>query len=298
MSKVDLTQNTPEWHAWRATGLGASLCSAIMGNNPWRSKFRTWQELVGEVPVFKGNAATERGHRLEPHARSLYNIAYGHYSQPACYVYDELPFILASLDGISRNGKRVLEVKCPGWKTFAKIRETREIPAYYRDNCQQQLLCSNADVLDFFVYYPGEEHISIEVFPDESRMVEIVETLSEFWKWVINKEWPGERPDESVLIDDPEAEPIFTKYRELLDERDKLKADLQDINYKLDLYKQQVLDFSDSGNCHGYGLKIVEKGRKGFVDYESLLKSHNISAEEKEKFRKADCYWLEIKVDK
>jgi len=295
MGRVELEQGSQDWLDYRLTGVGASECSAVMGNNPWKSAFRLWQEIMGEVGPPPTNDAMARGIRLEPEARSLYNLTYGHKMQPACYECDELPFIRASLDGISKDGKRALEIKCPGLNTFEKISDTMEVPSYYLDNCQQQILCSNVDALDFYVYFPGKEPLLIEVLPNEEHISMIIEKVTEFWGWVLAKEWPGVRPDYSLLIDDPVAQPVFSEYLSLLHKRNELTCRIKAVDEAMKELKPKVLDFSDSGPCHGFGLKIVERSRKGNVNYEKLCKERGITDSEKESYRKGETHWLEIK---
>lgn len=41
--------NTPEWHAARATGIGASEAAAVLGLSPWESEYSLWQRKAGRI---------------------------------------------------------------------------------------------------------------------------------------------------------------------------------------------------------------------------------------------------------
>lgn len=55
-----------EWHALRAKGIGGTEAPIISGLNPYRSKYSLWMEKSGRIErEFKSNGAMEWGRRLE-----------------------------------------------------------------------------------------------------------------------------------------------------------------------------------------------------------------------------------------
>lgn len=73
MSAVLLGQavhDTPEWHALRAGGIGASEIAAVVGMSPYVSAFQLWHIKKGNLPGQKTKAHMGWGHRLEPVVRN------------------------------------------------------------------------------------------------------------------------------------------------------------------------------------------------------------------------------------
>ena len=139
MKIIKLEQGSPEWLSWRKMVITATDASIIMGNNPWDTPYSCWQRKLGLIEEKKSNEAMERGKRLEPEARDKFNALHGFNMEPAVVESTEHEFLGASLDGITLLGGMLLEIKCGGSKLH-DMAVRGEIPAYYRDQMQHQLL--------------------------------------------------------------------------------------------------------------------------------------------------------------
>lgn len=69
---------SPEWLAFRRTGIGASEVGSVLGVNPWKSAVDVWLEKQGRVPPFEGNNATYWGQRLEDIVAQEYSLRTGY----------------------------------------------------------------------------------------------------------------------------------------------------------------------------------------------------------------------------
>jgi putative phage-type endonuclease len=58
----DLSPGNPAWQ----TVMTASKVASVLGLSPYASRFTLWHQMAGWVPLDPPNAATDRGHRLEP----------------------------------------------------------------------------------------------------------------------------------------------------------------------------------------------------------------------------------------
>ena len=162
-----LDQGTRDWLDWRRGVIGASEAGTIMGENPWSSAEYLMKEKLGLVPEFTGNDATREGQRLEPEARK--KVAKHHKaSLRATIVQDgELPFLAASLDGITRDNEAVYEIKC-GQKGYERTERTRRPPDYNRAQLQHILMITGMDFMHFAAYRPGKPLIILKIGRNES----------------------------------------------------------------------------------------------------------------------------------
>lgn len=54
---IRMDVGSPEWLAYRRTGIGASEVGSVLGVCPWKSPVDVWLEKMGRVPPFEGNNA-------------------------------------------------------------------------------------------------------------------------------------------------------------------------------------------------------------------------------------------------
>ena len=170
MKEINLTQGTPIWHYFRRTHIGASDISAAIGCNPWRSSYDLWIEKTVKDVKVEENDAMRRGTEMEVPARELYEKLKGESFQPIVCEHDTICYLSASLDGISLDRKRALEIKC-GEKSF-KMAKEGIIPDYYQYQCQQIYLVTDCETLDYMAFN-GSDHIIIPV----ERNDEMIENI-------------------------------------------------------------------------------------------------------------------------
>lgn len=177
---VELEQDTDQWLDWRMSGITATDASIIMGDNPYEDIDTLFSVKAGlAASQFKMNDAIQRGKDLEPLVRAKVNNHFQENFQPACVQNIKYDFMLASLDGISADGRIILEIKCPsGFGTHKKNIE--DIPAYYATQVQYQLLCTGADYAVFTSYYAGDMRFSY-IYADLKFQKELISNVTDFW---------------------------------------------------------------------------------------------------------------------
>lgn len=185
MKRLDLAQNTPEWHAWRRDRLGGSDVPAVLGISPFEDHTRA-SVLAAKVHGRERpqNGAMYRGTVLEPHARDLYQRRFRTVARPACVEMDGCPWAAASLDGLCTNGAEVpgerldwlVEIKCGSWELHGRTLAGEPPPDYYAAQVQWQLLVSGLGLCDFASFNPGERFTPSAALPwDEWRMLPVAE---------------------------------------------------------------------------------------------------------------------------
>src|SRR5688572_30595162 len=109
---VALVERTTAWWEWRRGGIGSSDAATILGEKPAKSAERLLFEKQ-QPPKDSGRSFTRaRGAALERAARAHYCREVGCTVEPACLQSVARPWQRASLDGISADGERVVEIKC------------------------------------------------------------------------------------------------------------------------------------------------------------------------------------------
>jgi putative phage-type endonuclease len=275
MKIINLEQGSQEWLSWRKTVITATDCSCIMGNNPWTTENKCWQRKLGLIPEQKSNEAMERGKRLEPEARAHFNERYGFDMNPEVVESSEFNFLGASLDGISESGYTILEIKCGGSKLHS-MASKGEIPQYYLDQMQHQLLVTGASKC-FYYSYDGTDGICIEVFPEPEFKEKFMPKAREFWRCIAFNEPP---PLQDSDYDDKNHD---LDLQEDLKAYEELAIAIKALEEKKDLRRKKIIERcgDQSSICHGN--KIMKMTMRGRVDYEQIPEIKNLDLE---KYRK------------
>lgn len=196
MKIVSVKQNGKEWREWRGKGLGASDAPIIMGESPYQTPFELWLDKTGLRKRPEPNqyqlAAMQRGVRLEPVAREMFEAKMGRKFEALSAEHDVHDFMRASFDGINLEARALIEIKCPGKEAHAKALKG-EVPKYYYSQVQQQLLIAG-DLVDrgYYVSWDGESKdlVIVEVPHNKEHQAKLVEACTDFWKRITEKVLP------------------------------------------------------------------------------------------------------------
>ncbi len=185
METHNLTQGTPEWHAFRANHYNASDAPAMMGVSPYKTRGQLMKErATGVVPEV--DAATQRrfddGHRFEALARTIAEGIIGEELYPVVGSFGNLA---ASFDGLNMLETIVFEHKMIN-EEIRKCSAASELPIYYRIQMEQQLLVSGAEKVLFMASkWAGDELVEEKHFfyePDGSLQEQIIAGWAQFEK--------------------------------------------------------------------------------------------------------------------
>jgi putative phage-type endonuclease len=184
--RVPLVQGTPAWLEWRSHGIGASDAPTLMGENPFAT--RDWlmrNKLANGTPrPGKGRRAGDNrmalGVSLEPEARAYYCRTVGERLEPVCLESTERPWLRASLDGLSAEGDRVVEIKC-GQAAYAHTVLTGQPPEYYYGQLQHVLAVTGLSAIDFVCYFPPLSPICITIQRDDGYIEQLLRKEEAFW---------------------------------------------------------------------------------------------------------------------
>ena len=149
----NLVQGSEVWHELRANHFTASEAPAMMGE----SKYKGRTALMNEKKGVKENVSDhlqklfDKGHETEDKARELLEFETMETYKPlVCTLEVEGLPLLASLDGISEDGKTVFEHKLWNETLAENVRRQALDPTYYWQ-LEQQLLVADAERALFVV---------------------------------------------------------------------------------------------------------------------------------------------------
>ena len=120
------------------------------------------------------------GLRLEPEARAYYGRTVGEGVEPVCLESTERPWLRASLDGLSAEGDRVVEIKC-GRGAYWRTAQTGQPPEYYYGQLQHVLAVTGLSAIDFVCYFPPESPICVSIQRDDAYIAELLKKEEAFW---------------------------------------------------------------------------------------------------------------------
>ena len=262
MKEIKLDQGSQEWLSWRKTVITATDASVIMGNNPWTTPYACWQRKLGLVEEKQSNEAMERGKKLEPSARAQFIQDFGIAMVPMVVESTEFDFLGASLDGISELGNILLEIKCGGSKLHAMAAKG-EIPEYYKDQMQHQLIVTGAERC-YYYSYDGTDGICIEVFPDPAFKESFIPKARDFWRCVALGEAPPlEDSDYRDMNGDMSWKTIADNYKEIC-------MQIKSLEEQKESYRKGLMKLSGDMPCLGEGVRLTKTMMKGRVDYDSI----------------------------
>lgn len=182
--RVHLDQGSDEWLAWRVQGVGASEAPAVMGENPWKSRVELLADKCGLSRRSDGSAAMSFGTAKEPEARSQYVAMLGIPVEPVCVQSVRRDWLRASLDGLSADGRSVVEIKC-GKSVYATTARTKRPPRYYVGQLQHILAVTELEAIDFWCYWPGMPNVHVKVARDDAYIRRLLDAEAAFWSEVL-----------------------------------------------------------------------------------------------------------------
>jgi putative phage-type endonuclease len=199
-----MIQDSPEWHQWRLSGVGASEIASILGLCPYGgTPYKVWQVKTKRAKGFEGNSFTEHGKETEAKARARYELISMEDMPPACATHPKYNYLIASLDGWNPELKKILEIKCPKGLSTIEAASAGKVIDHYIPQVQHQLLVTGADAVDFFVYHEesGRDAL-VTVYPDLALQAQILLRVGKFWRDHVLADVPPPLTEEDVKVTD------------------------------------------------------------------------------------------------
>ena len=147
-------QRSPEWFEMRKGGITATGITAINGSSPYKTAYRLWAELTGQVGEQEVGPAAQRGQLLEQAVADYYTAETGKKLRKSNGIVrlKEHPWAMASLDRtIVGDTDGLVEIKTSTsnrWQLYP-------VPPEYVDQVQWQMFITGASYCDVAVLLSG-----------------------------------------------------------------------------------------------------------------------------------------------
>ena len=151
---VSAPQRSPEWFEMRKGGITATGITAINGTSPYKTAYRLWAELTGQVGEQEVGPAAQRGQLLEQAVADYYTAETGKKLRKSNGIVrlKEFPWAMASLDRtIVGDTTGLVEIKTSTssrWQLYP-------VPPEYVDQVQWQMFITGAEYCDVAVLLSG-----------------------------------------------------------------------------------------------------------------------------------------------
>jgi len=151
---ISAPQRSPEWFEIRKGGITATGITAINGTSPYKTAYRLWAELTGQVGEQAAGAAAQRGQLLEQAVADYYTAETGKKLRKSNGIVrlKEHPWAMASLDRtIVGDPEGLVEIKTSTssrWQLYP-------VPPEYVDQVQWQMFVTGAKYADVAVLLSG-----------------------------------------------------------------------------------------------------------------------------------------------
>lgn len=280
-----LEQGSPEWHEFRRTHIGASETAAIMGKSSWATASDILERKISGI-IEPPNYAMKRGTALEPKIRAMAEEQLEMKFEPCVVTSDQFPWMSASLDGLSESQKDIIEVKCGSESQFENAKKG-VVPEHYEIQMQHQMFVARVSHCWFVTYYQEEIAIVKVQRWETQHMLDMVETLANFWHRLRAK--MKEFKPTTMSVPEEISFVTFTHERgsRILAEMLEICAREKEDKARKELLKEELYEIAPQQNFVLDNVKFVRSQRSSY-DY-NAMEADGIDLE---KYKKAgEPFW-------
>jgi putative phage-type endonuclease len=279
-----------EWLAWRKEGIGGSDAPIIMEVSPWKTIGELYEDKVAkEIVDSPPNFQQERGIRMEPRIRSLFEILANESYETALLVMDQFPFMRVSLDGRSANREVIIEIKVSGKADWTASKEHGIVPKKYYPQIQHALLISGAKECIYLSYLwtkteemvlDREKLAIIKVMPDPAYQKTLFEKCEAFWTKNVQRRI---HPQFVVRENEVEIDPEETEQAKKVLAWKILDDQIKELSARQEAMRKDIVDFMTRKGmkdaiCNG--VRIREMKRAGNIDYKKIPEIQGLDLEQ------------------
>ena len=233
------TENLPyaDWLEYRKRGIGGSDASVVCGVSRYKSPMELWLDKTGQLPAQEAGEAAYWGTQLEPFVRAEFTKRTGIEVQCVRQLLQsgELPFMLASLDGVCEvpdYGTCVFEAKTAS--AYKAAEWEGSIPDEYQLQIQHYMAVTGYKAAYIAVLIGGNTFKWRFVERDEELISMLIDLEADFWRHVqdctppsldgsdasakfLAQRFPGSTPKSQITLPDAAVD-LLAQYDEACEE--------------------------------------------------------------------------------
>lgn len=177
----------------------ASEIYCLTDKSPYKSRDKYFGEVLGLIPkTFTGNVHTERGQRLEPKIREMYEGRHSVLTEEVGFVIpDWCPYIGVSPDGLLEDG--CIEIKSPV-SVYRELLEDGEVKGEHYAQMQMAMIICDRPWCDYVVYSERQD-LYFEKRVDKNldywneELYPVIQKAIEDGRWVVASEMTKNLPE-------------------------------------------------------------------------------------------------------
>jgi len=267
--------------------IGASDAPVIMCESPYKTPYQLWRLKLGIDPQPICLPHQQRGHDIEQEARDWFFKRTGIQVHEYQIHHPVIPYMIASLDGISFDRLTILEIKNPNIEDHEYAKNHNKPPKKYWIQIQHQLECTHLDIGYYLSYYK-DDPVLLTVKRDNDFIKTLLGREAEFFNCLTQLIEPD-------LIDADYVKRADYEWQVCSDEVREYKQKIKDLERKLDLSEKRLISISEGKNSEGFGVKVRQIVRKGNIDYASIPELKCVDFEQ---YRKEPSKYWKIHIGK
>lgn len=274
-----IQQNTSDWLELRKRSVGASDAPIIMGASPWKTPYQLWEEKMGLRENLM-NDAMRRGHELEETVRKAFEQSVGVVVFPVVKFHPQNKWMIASMDGVTLDGKIAVELKTANKTDHQGVIEGR-IPDKYYPQLQHQMAVGGWTSMYYCSWHDGDcRHLVVK--RNDDYIVNMIEKEQQFLHCMRTATPPEYTERDYQNQDSEQWQQLISEYRKA-SETNSLSAQL------MEEIKNQLIAMSGGSNSKGAGATLTKATRKGLVNYSQIPELQGVDVDV---YRKSpSTYW-------
>lgn len=266
-----------EWLDIRSKYIGGSDAGAVVGMNPYKSRYTLWAEKTKKVPSFEGNTTTRVGAYLEQLVADMFEEETGKKvrKKNSTMVNDLYPFACANVDRMIVGEKAFLEIKTTNsFPIMKSLRNSEEFPEAYYCQVVHYLAVTGLEKAYLAVLINCRDLKIYEMERDQAEIDALMGAEEAFWKLVEMNTPPAVDGDESTtetlktLYPNANGETVdLFAYNSLLDQyidlTSQIKA-LSDLKEEVGNRVKEFMKEASKGESDRFSVSYANTTRKTF----------------------------------